>query len=95
MYKVNTGNKTFYSEAANPVKIAENGSYILCGESEREGYAVDAAGDGETMQVINGSVERVNGAALVAGLISEAETLTQQLGEAVETIYQADMDNIG
>ncbi len=95
MYKVNTGGETFYSEAANPVKIAENGSYVLCDESEREGYAVDATGDGETIQVINGSVERVNGAELVAGLISEAETLTQQLGEAVETIYQADMDNIG
>lgn len=95
MYKVNTGSETFYSEAANPVKIAENGSYILCGESEHEGYAVDATGSGETMQVINGSVEHVNGAELVAGLISEAETLTQQLGEAVETIYQADMNTIG
>ena len=92
MYKVNTGSETFYSEAANPVKIAENGSYILCGESEREGYAVDG---GETMQVINGSVEHVNGAELVAGLISETETLTQQLGEAVEQIYQADMNTIG
>lgn len=95
MYKVNTGGESFYSETANPVKIAENGSYILCNESEREGYAVDATGGGETMRVINGSVEHVNGAELVAGLISEAETLTQQLGEAVETIYQADMDNIG
>lgn len=95
MYKVNTGSDVFYSEAANPVKIAENGSYILCGESEREGYAVDATGGGETMQVVNGSVEHVNGAELVAGLISEAETLTQQLGEAVETIYQADMNTIG
>lgn len=95
MYKVNAGGEAFYSEAANPVKIAENGSYILCCESEREGYAVDATGGGETMQVINGSVEHVNGAELVAGLISEAETLTQQLGEAVETIYQADMNTIG
>lgn len=95
MYKVNTGGEAFYSEAANPVKIAENGSYILCKESEREGYAVDATGGEETMQVINGSVEHVNGAELVAGLISEAETLTQQLGEAVETIYQADMNTIG
>lgn len=95
MYKVNTGGEAFYSEAANPVKTAENGSYILCDESEREGYAVDATGGGETMQVVNGSVEHVNGAELVAGLISEAETLTQQLGEAVETIYQADMDTIG
>lgn len=95
MYKVNTGGEAFYSEAANPVKIAENGSYILCDESEREGYAVDATGDGETMQVVNGSVERVNGAELVAGLISEAETLTQQLGEAVEAIYNSDMATIG
>lgn len=95
MYKVNTDGDVFYSEAANPVKIAENGSYILCSESEREGYAVDAVGSGETMQVINGSVEQVNGAELVAGLISEAETLTQQLSEAVETIYQADMNTIG
>lgn len=95
MYKVNTGSETFYSEAANPVKIAENGSYILCDESERDGYAVDATGSGETMQVINGSVEHINGAELVAGLISEAETLTRQLGEAVEIIYQADMNTIG
>ena len=95
MYKVNTDSDVFYSEAANPVKTAENGSYILCDESEREGYAVDAADGGETMQVINGSVEHVNGTELVAGLISETETLTQQLGEAVETIYQADMDTIG
>lgn len=95
MYKVNAGNETFYSEAANPVKIAENGSYILCSESEREGYAVDAVGGGETTQVVNGSVEHVNGTELVAGLISEAETLTQQLGEAVEAIYQADMNTIG
>lgn len=95
MYKVNTDGEAFYSEAANPVKIAENGSYILCNESEREGYAVDATGGGETMRVINGSVEHVNGAELVAGLISETETLTQQLGEAVETIYQADMNTIG
>lgn len=95
MYKVNAGNETFYSEAANPVKIAENGSYILCSESEREGYAVDAVGGGETTQVVNGSVEYVNGTELVAGLISEAETLTQQLGEAVEAIYQADMNTIG
>lgn len=95
MYKVNAGGETFYSEAANPVKIAENGSYILCDESERVGYAVDAKGGSETMQVINGSVEQVNGAELVAGLISEAETLTQQLGEAVETIYQVDMNTIG
>lgn len=95
MYKVNTGSEAFYSEAANPVKTAENGSYILCDESEREGYAVDAVGGGETMQVINGSVEHVNGAELVAGLISEAETLTQQLGEAVEAIYNSDMATIG
>lgn len=95
MYKVNTGGEAFYSEAANPVKTAENGSYILCGESEREGYAVDATGGEETMRVINGSVEHVNGAELVAGLISEAETLTQQLGEAVETIYNSDMATIG
>ena len=47
------------------------------------------------MQVINGSVEHVNGAELVAGLISEAETLTQQLGEAVEAIYNSDMATIG
>lgn len=95
MYKVNTGGEAFYSEAANPVKTAENGSYILCDESEREGYAVDAVGGGETMQVINGSVEHVNGAELVAGLISEAETLTQRLGEAVEAIYNSDMATIG
>ena len=95
MYKVNTGSETFYSEAANPVKIAENGSYSLCDESERDGYAVDATGSGETMQVINGSVEHINGAERVAGLISEAETLTRQLGEAVEIIYQADMNTIG
>lgn len=95
MYKVNTGSDVFYSEAANPVKTAENGSYILCDESEREGYAVDATGGGETMQVVNGSVEHVNGAELVAGLISEAETLTQQLGEAVEAIYNSDMATIG
>lgn len=95
MYKVNTGGEAFYSEAANPVKTAENGSYILCDESEREGYAVDAVGGGETMQVINGSVEHVNGAELVAGLISGAETLTQQLGEAVEAIYNSDMATIG
>lgn len=95
MYKVNAGGKAFYSEAANPVKIAENGSYILCGESERDGYAVDATGGGETMRVINGSAEHVNGAELVAGLISEAETLTQQLGEAVEAIYNSDMATIG
>ena len=36
-----------------------------------------------------------NGAELVAGLISEAETLTQQLGEAVEAIYNSDMATIG
>ena len=95
MYKVNTGSETFYSEAANPVKTAENGSYILCDESEREGYAVDATGGGETMQVVNGSVEHVNGAELVAWLISESETLTQQLGEAVEAIYNSDMASIG
>lgn len=34
------------------------------------------------------------GKLLVAGLISEAETLTQQLGEAVEQIYQSDMEVI-
>ena len=95
MYKVNTGSETFYSEAANPVKIAENGSYILCDEIEREGYAVDVVGGGGTMQVINGSVEHVNGTELVAGLISEAETLTQQLGEAVEAIYNSDIATIG
>lgn len=56
---------------------------------------MDATGGEETMRVINGSVEHVNGAELVAGLISEAETLTQQLGEAVEAIYNSDMATIG
>lgn len=95
MYKVKANDGVFYSEAANPVKLAANGSYVLCKESERDGYAVDAVGDGETMQVIDGSVERVNGTALVADLVSETVTLTQQLGEAVGTIYQADMNTIG
>lgn len=95
MYKVKANNGVFYSEAANPVKLAANGSYVLCEESERDGYAVDAVGDGETMQVIDGSVERVNGAVLVAGLVSETETLTRQLGEAVDEIYSNDMAVIG
>lgn len=95
MYKVKANDGVFYSEAANPVKLAANGSYVLCEESERDGYAVDAVGDGETMQVIGGSVERVNGTALVADLVSETVTLTQQLGEAVEEIYNNDISVIG
>lgn len=107
MYRITTNGKEYYADTVYPVSVADNGCYIL--DSAATGGIVAKVYDGGNVidkvyrlreDSLKGNepmctYKLLSGAEKLGQHENEINSLTQQLGEAVELIYQADMNTIG